>query len=292
MINKNFLIENLNILGDKIGYIKLLSVDGNENTIAEDARTSTGNKQKTEVENKKLVLRLAKDNHTSPLEMASMKFEVKLPIFVARQWMRHRMGHYNEVSGRYKQSECEFYLPTTFYQQHKNNMQCSSEEKIDNNEEAIKIAQESFNNSKKIYQELINKGVSREQARLVLPTSTYTTMRFKMDLNNLQKFLKLRMANDAQREIRLYANEIFNMMKNFFPTLADNFKKQNYHLFYETGYILKKLHSGETIILQCYKKDNKLHSIDGLNVITQNNNDCFSKSKQELILIKDLTNKI
>jgi thymidylate synthase (FAD) len=153
MINNNHYVtdwQNLNILGDEIGYIKLLSVDGNENTIAEDARTSTGNKQKTEVENQKLVLRLAKDNHTSPLEMASMRFEVKLPIFVARQWMRHRTGHYNEVSGRYKQSECEFYLPGIFYQQHKNNMQCSSNQVIDDNNQAIKIMQEAFNNSKNI----------------------------------------------------------------------------------------------------------------------------------------------
>jgi thymidylate synthase ThyX len=93
-------------------------------------------------------------------------------------------------------------------------------------------------------------------------------MRFKMDLNNLQKFLKLRMAKDAQREIRLYANEIFNMMKKFFPTLSDNFEKQNLSLFYPTYFIAIIMKDKKIFKSRVVFKDNQYETLDGLNVFS------------------------
>lgn len=210
------------------GFIDLVKYMGDDNFICDVARHTTQKKSKTQEDNKKLIEYLIKNDHTSPFEFVEFVFYIKAPIFVARQWFRHRTGNYSEISGRYTTLETEFYIPDLKRIKGKGvfNKQ-GSEGEIDDilKEEWVIQLQNFFDQSKKIY-ELANKfNISNELARINLPLSTYTQFYFKTDLHNLLHFLKLRMDSHAQWEIQQYANAIYEFIKPIVPYTIEAFEK-------------------------------------------------------------------
>lgn len=215
----------------KNGFVKLIDcmprlipVDSRklmcDSAIVQAARVSYGKGLKDYDTDSKLINYLFKHKHTSPFEMVKFKFHVKAPIFVARQWFRHRMGNYNEISGRYTQLKEEIYYPNKVSSQSKINKQLSSNDDISNNE-SVKNIMNNIEEYNKIqynnYQKLMNEGVSRETARINLPLSLFTEFYFCIDLHNLLNFIKLRNSKNAQYEIKEYANKIQDIIEPLCP---------------------------------------------------------------------------
>lgn len=209
------------------GYVELIEARGTDRFIAQTARTSTST-EKSEDEDHRLVRRLIKDEHTSPVEFASVVLQIKTPIFVARQWMRHRSGTFNEFSGRYSEFPEEFYVPelSRIQAQSTFNKQGSAgvlegdlpEHLTDEIRNASKVAYES-------YRRLLDNGLTRELARSVLPVNYYTVFRWNVNLHNLFHFLRLREDPHAQYEIRVYAEAIHEILKEHFPIATEAFEQ-------------------------------------------------------------------
>lgn len=192
-----------------------------DSAIVQAARVSYAQGLKDYDTDVKLINYLYKNKHTSPFEMVKFKFHVKAPIFIARQWFRHRMGNYNEISGRYTQLSDEMYIPEKLSSQSKTNKQLSANDNLLKKD--IKISNIwsntiinshlQFDN----YNKLIEEGVSREIARINLPLSTFTEFYFSIDLHNLLNFLKLRNSENAQYEIKEYAKSIAEIIEPLCP---------------------------------------------------------------------------
>jgi thymidylate synthase (FAD) len=212
------------------GFVELQDVMGNDNAIVAAARVSYLGESKGEVQDKKLIDYLMRHEHTSPFEMVQFKLRVKCPLFIARQWQRHRTWHYmsvNEVSRRYTSEEIDFYIPETWRVQHESSKQCS-----DGAVEAelqAKLTQhltQQIEQAMNLYQNLIEQGVAREQARMVLPQNMYTTFIANVNAHNLLHFLKLRLDGHAQYEIRVYAEAIYqHFVKSALPWTAEAAEK-------------------------------------------------------------------
>jgi thymidylate synthase (FAD) len=192
-----------------------------DSAIVQAARVSYGQGLKDYDTDSKLINYLFKHKHSSPFEMVKFKFHVKAPIFVARQWFRHRMGNYNEISGRYSELSEEMYVPDKVSSQSKVNKQLSDNDDLLNTNDIVKdlifngymINKSSFKN----YKDLMKEGVSRETARINLPLSLFTEFYFCMDLHNLLNFIKLRNSENAQYEIKEYASAIENIITPLCP---------------------------------------------------------------------------
>lgn len=159
----------------------------------------------------KIINYMMKHRHGTPFEHSIFTFRIKAPIFVAREWMRHRIGSYNELSMRYAEVDPEFYLPGEWRGPHPDNHQSSIP--IEGNFDGW--ANLAYKQAKDTYRFLLDKGVANELARLVLPVSTYTEFVWTVNARSLMNFLSLRLGDDAQWEIREYATEIekfFNLM--------------------------------------------------------------------------------
>ena len=203
---------------------------GLDKAIVDAARISYSypeDQQTTKNTDKNLIDFLMRHKHTSPFEMIDFKFHIKVPIFVFRQWIRHRTASVNEISARYAELGGEFYTPHELLSQAINNRQCSGNELTD-----VKLKQEFFAlcknpQSYKDYKQMLdNNGVSREIARIILPLNTYTEAYWKIDLHNLFHFLRLRMSNDAQKEIVEYADTIYTkIVKPLCPISSRSFEK-------------------------------------------------------------------
>ncbi len=202
--------------------------------IVEAARISTNQGLKSPKEDKKLIDYLWSNGHTSPFEMASLKFKLKMPIFVARQLIRHRTAKVNEYSARYSEVQDSFYVPeldeikpnSTF------NKQSSEGELHENIRHSFKYITETRNlTSYKLYDAQISQGISREMARINLPLTTYTEMFWKMDLHNLLKFISLRMHPHAQEQIQRYAKAMYNIIKDLFPWTCESFENHTLNSF-------------------------------------------------------------
>ena len=199
------------------GYIKLVDVMGSDEEICTAARVSYHEKSTKKVnEDKGLIDHLLRHRHTSPFEMGEMKFEIKLPIVVERQWVRHRTCSMNEMSGRYSEMPEEYYEPAEYREQAKDNKQGSDGDLVITPEFLVRKGQ-TMNQTWEEYHEMIEMGVSREMARNDLPLSTYTKKVWKMDLHNLFHFLKLRTDSHAQWEIRQYADHMERFVEANFP---------------------------------------------------------------------------
>lgn len=188
-----------------------------------------------EDKDKKLIDFLKKNNHTTPFEAMVFTFDVSCPLFVARQWMRHRTWSYNEVSARYTQLPDKMYVPepwnmgvqSSSNKQMRNNLdwkEMSKEEKLDVTRLCSTIAKVN-RNSYKEYESLIEHGVPRELARGVLPTNIFTHFFGTVDLHNLMHFLKLRLHSHAQYEIRVYAEAMLELVEPIVPFSIEAFKK-------------------------------------------------------------------
>jgi thymidylate synthase (FAD) len=207
-------------------YIKLIDYMGSDQAIGDSARISYGKaNQGKECEN--LINYLMEHDHSSPFEMAELIFEVKAPIFIARQWMRHRTFSYNEISLRYTEPAKDYYMPTELRIQSKTNKQGSALIQRDYKMQCLieKRLQEHFENSFELYEFLINNNVCKEQARMVLPLNYNTTFIVKGNLRNWLHFVKLRMHSTAQAEIRWYADKIADIIAEKFPITWKAFKK-------------------------------------------------------------------
>lgn len=209
------------------GFIRVVDYMGNDSAVVQAARCSYGDGTKTVSEDRGLIRYLIKNRHTSPLEMCEIKLHVKLPIFVARQWIRHRTANVNELSARYSVLKDEFYIPETFHMQSTDNKQGSGDELSEDSSNCIKdIMKESSDKSYSLYKTLLEDlDVSREIARTILPVSTYTEWYWKIDLHNLLHFLKLRCDKHAQKEIRVYADIILSIVKTWCPIIYEAFEE-------------------------------------------------------------------
>lgn len=207
------------------GFVRLVDVMGDDTSIVQAARVSYGKGTKKSSDDEKLIRYLMKHGHTSPFEMVEFKFHIKLPIFVARQWIRHRTANVNEYSGRYSEMPAEEYIPQNGLHRQSTSNKQGSAERIDKDDPSMLMdLVTSFDESRSCYQSLLKKGVAKEEARIVLPLSTYTEWYWKIDLHNLFHFLKLRLDTNAQKEIREYAEVISGMVFDHCPIAYEAFK--------------------------------------------------------------------
>lgn len=224
-----------NLTGKKIsvldkGWIELQDYMGSDNDIVAAARASYRGDSKGDKADKKLLFYLMEHRHTTPFEMVELKFRVHCPVVTAWQWVRHRTWSYNFSSGRYTEfKDDEFYLPDVWRLQDQNNKQGSKGVVTDTDDKWWLDTQieQTVREGLYRYQKALEMGVAREQARLFLPGfAAYYTFVAKTDLHNLLHFLKLRMDDHAQYEIRVYAQAIYeHFVKPLFPWTAEAFEE-------------------------------------------------------------------
>lgn len=210
----------------KIGFVSLVDVMGNDDAIADAARISYKKGTKKISDNIGLIRYLVRNSHTSPLEMGVLRFHLKLPIFVMRQLVRHRTASLNEQSGRYSEMSDEFYLPELedIKEQSKTNKQGTGDD-LDFEKKATvsNIIENSHKSSYQDYKDILDNGVARELSRIVLPVSNFTECVWQINLHNFMHFLKLRLDHHAQKEIRDYAQAMYELAKPHFPICFDAF---------------------------------------------------------------------
>lgn len=195
------------------GFVELVDFMGDDYRILQSARVSTGgDSTKGDKKDKGLIRYLYKNKHLTPFEQVTLTWHVKCPIFVARQWMRHRTQSFNEYSARYSELSNEYYEPETLYTQSKQNHQGISNEPVEHYV-AMEVFYTALDDSRGAYEYLLEHDVAKEQARMILPVSQFTEFYVTMNLRNLFHFLELRMDSHAQKEIRVYANAMFDMLK-------------------------------------------------------------------------------
>lgn len=191
-----------------------------DHAIVQAARVSYGEGTKTVNNDRGLIRYLMRHKHSTPMEMVEFKFHCKMPVFVARQWIRTRTANVNEISGRYSQMNSEFYQPRC------DELRCQSKTNKQGSDMGIPsgdledyeaMIQNCCEESYSTYKELIQNDVAREQARMVLPLNLYTEWYWKIDLHNLLHFLALRCDEHAQKEIQVYANAMLELIKPIVP---------------------------------------------------------------------------
>jgi len=214
------------------GFVRVIDYMGTDSAIVQAARVSYGAGTKKVNEDAGLINYLMRHRHTTPFEMCEIKFHIKLPIFIARQWIRHRTANVNEYSGRYSIMDKEFYVPKAEHlaAQSKQNHQGRGD-LLEGKEASrvLEILKADSVNAYQHYEEMMNcdeagnvfdekkSGLARELARMNLPVNFYTQWYWKIDLHNLMHFLSLRADSHAQYEIRAYANVMLNMLKAWVP---------------------------------------------------------------------------
>ena len=253
------------------GFIRVIDYMGTDQSIVQAARVSYGEGTKKLREDRGLIRYLLSHWHTTPFEMCEIKFHVKLPIFVARQWIRHRTANVNEYSARYSVLDREFYVPeiNQLGSQSTTNKQGRSESLNKNfAKQAQKLIKDNSNQLYDDYQNLLNgnllnkgeyedgEGLARELARTTLPLNYYTQWYWKVDLHNLMHFLKLRADSHAQYEIQIYAEKMIDVLKKWVPLTYEAFedyRNNSYQLSKEAVKILKDILAGKKINVKKYK---------------------------------------
>jgi thymidylate synthase (FAD) len=216
----------LDPLNDTISSLELIRVSGSDVDIVNAARVSYGKFTTTISDrDKALINYLMEHDHTSPFEHNQLSFRIKAPIFVVRQWMRHRMNSYNEISYRYVKAPLEFYIPELWRNQDTKNKQGSVGSF--KQEQFTEMYKQAVDAAVVAYEQLLANGVCREQARGVLPVSTYTEFIFTCNLHSLMHFIKLRLHPGAQNEIRAYAQGMFDLALPHFPLALEAWKKKH-----------------------------------------------------------------
>jgi thymidylate synthase (FAD) len=212
------------------GYVRLVSSMGDDLSIVRAARVSYDADWRTGEDagkDEKLLAYLLRNRHTSPFESVVFTFEIKAPIFVVRQWHRHRTWAYNEVSARYTELPEEFYVPevSQITTQSNSNKQMRSFQVIDEPEAAINMMRALNERAFDIYKSFIAAGMARELARTVLPLATYTRFFGTVNLHNLLHFLSLRLHEHAQYEIRVYAEAIRELIRTVVPITIQHWEE-------------------------------------------------------------------
>ena len=260
---EEILYEALPILDH--GFIRVIDYMGNDNSIVQAARVSYGKGTKKVNTDSGLIKYLMRHWHSTPFEMCEIKYHVKLPIFIARQWIRHRTANVNEYSARYSILDKEFYLPSkeNLAAQSTNNRQGRGNVISGGQaEEVLSLLKDDAERTYKNYEEMLNErydgsvidesktGLARELARMNLTLNTYTQWYWKTDLLNLMNFLRLRADHHAQYEIRAYADVMLNTLKRWVPITYDAFMDYRVggtEISSKGKDVLKKLIRGEKI---------------------------------------------
>lgn len=210
--------------GEKIikvedGFVRLVDSMGDDMSVVRAARVSYGEESKGEKADKGLINYMIKHKHGTPFEHINFTFHIKCPIFVARQWFRHRIGSFNEISGRYVKLDMDFWYPETWRINNKENKQSSGEAPFSEKENAelSRIFHDSLDTAEITYQYLIDEGVAREQARAILPLGTYTEFYWTVNARSLFNFLELRTHESAQKEMQFYAGAVGVLARNVAP---------------------------------------------------------------------------
>ena len=263
---EEILYEALPILDH--GFIRVIDYMGNDNSIVQAARVSYGKGTKKVNTDSGLIKYLMRHWHSTPFEMCEIKYHVKLPIFIARQWIRHRTANVNEYSARYSILDKEFYLPSkenlaaqsTNNRQGRGNIISGGQA-----EEVLSLLKDDAERTYKNYEEMLNErydgsvidesktGLARELARMNLTLNTYTQWYWKTDLLNLMNFLRLRADHHAQYEIRAYADVMLNTLKRWVPITYDAFMDYRVggtEISSKGKDIIKKLIRGEKISIE------------------------------------------
>ncbi|MBG0511070.1 FAD-dependent thymidylate synthase [Agrobacterium sp. MOPV5] len=247
------------------GFIRVIDYMGDDAAVVQAARVSYGRGTKKVSEDRGLIHYLLRNWHTTPFEMAEIKFHVKLPIFVARQWIRHRMANVNEYSARYSILDREFYIPDPEHLAAQSVQNRQGRGEVVGTEEAGQVlrilsddAQRNYNH----YLDLLNhdeagqqirddyQGLARELARMNLSLNFYTQWYWKTDLHNLMNFLRLRADPHAQYEIRVYADVMLDVLQKWVPLTYEAFREHRLEAATFSGEAVKALRrmlAGETI---------------------------------------------
>ncbi len=248
------------------GFVRVVDYMGDDNAVVQAARVSYGRGTKKSLQDKGLINYLIRHRHTTPFEMCDIKFHIKLPIFIARQWIRHRTASVNEYSARYSILSNEFYLPdrTHLTPQSSVNKQGRSNQTLpeDIATKVLATIKEDSLRCYKNYVEMMNEddqgniinenniGITRELARINLTLNHYTEWYWKINLHNLLHFLALRADNHAQYEIRVYAEVMLDIVKAWVPFVYEAFNEHriNGANISKTGIeIIRKMIKGEKI---------------------------------------------
>lgn len=230
----------------KYGWVSLVDHMPQQNldrAVADAARVSYAPpKDRTDAKDRGLIRYLMRHWHSTPFEMVEFKFHVRMPIYVARQHMRHRMASINEVSGRYTELPEEFEIPQEINYQSTENNQGSGEALPPEEQcELQDLMAETTLTSWSLYDELLDRGVSKEQARTILPLNTHTQFIWKINLHNLLHYLHLRLDPHAQREIREYAQVICDLVTPLVPWTMEAFWDYRVNAITFTGVDMKYL---------------------------------------------------
>ena len=247
------------------GFVRVVDYMGDDTAIVQSARVSYGKGTKKISNDKGLIKYLMRHWHSTPFEMCEIKLHVKLPIFIARQWIRHRTANVNEYSARYSILDKEFYIPSVENLASQSQVNKQGRAESLSSEEANKVitllkndAEQTYRN----YEVMLNEnsegetlddgsmGIARELARMNLTLNTYTQWYWKIDLNNLLHFLALRADAHAQYEIRVYADIILDIVKKWVPVTYEAFEDYRVggtQLSAKEILILKKIIKGENV---------------------------------------------
>ena len=230
--------KKVDLYGDGIGAVELVDSLGSDLSVVNSARVSFGvHKETLDKKDEKLIKYLIEHRHTSTLEHCVLTFRFKVPLFIRSQHHRHRTWSYNEISRRYTDVNLEFYEPEGFRTQHKSNRQASNVDEIKDPtvsvgsdswgwaSKASDLVKKHHKSSLKLYHALMESGVCREQARGVLPQNLYTEYYGTVNLNNLLKFIDLRMHAGAQWEIVKVAEACLEIAKEVYPATVQAYQE-------------------------------------------------------------------
>jgi thymidylate synthase (FAD) len=247
------------------GFIRVVDYMGDDAAVVQAARVSYGKGTKKKSADQGLINYLMRHRHTTPFEMCEIKFHIKLPIFVARQWIRHRTASVNEYSARYSILDREFYTPTEDNLAAQSTINKQGREELLEGaeaERALYLLKRDAEQSYQTYEELLNhretgemitegnKGLARELARMNLNLSYYTQWYWKINLHNLMHFLSLRADSHAQYEIRVYADVMMDLLKKWMPLSYEAFveHRMNGGYFSATAMkVIQKMLKGEEV---------------------------------------------
>jgi len=210
------------------GHVYIKDHMGDDQRVVDSARVSFGHMESEtdSARNRKLIFYLMENGHESPFESVVFTFGVKTPIFIARQWFRHRIGSFNEISARYSKIDCEFYIPDNVRKQDTVNKQGSL--KMDD-ERILEYFTESLRRIDELakweYEHFMDMGVAREMCRMFLPLNTYTEFYWTVNFRSLMNFIKLRADTHAQWEIQRYAKAICDLVRPIVPVSFEAFNR-------------------------------------------------------------------
>ena len=242
------------------GFVRLVDYMGDDAAIVQSARVSYGQGTRTARDDAGLIRYLMRHWHSTPFEMCEIKLHVKLPVFVARQWIRHRTANVNEYSARYSILDREFYTPAPEHlaaQSSVNNQGRGEALPPDEAERVLRTLRDDAARAYAGYEAMLStegqSGLARELARMTLPASIYTQWYWKTDLHNLFHFLRLRADPHAQYEIRVYAEAICDIVKDWVPAAWSAFEDYRLNAVTFSGKgmaCLRRMLAGETVTFE------------------------------------------